>query len=494
MSKRTFGMLLVALLAIALIAAQCGGAATEAPTEPAPGAEATEAETPVAEATEAETPVVEATEAETPMAEATEAEGTEEIPQTGAEEQIGGSVTVLAVWGGEELDNFLAMVEPFEERTGVSVEFEGTRDLNAVLTTRLQGGNPPDLAGLPGPGQLREFARQGYLVPLNDVLDMQQMQEAYDPGFLDLATVNDDLYGIFIKASVKSLVWYSPSAFEQAGYEIPETWEELNQLEQQIIDDGSVPWCIGLESGAASGWPGTDWIEDIMLRTAGPETYDAWWQHEIPWTDDAIRNAWETWGTIVNDDQMVYGGQQFMLSTNFGEAPFPLFQDPPQCYMHRQASFITTFIQEQFPDLQPGQDFNFFQFPPIDEAQGNPLLVAGDLFGMFNDTPQARALMQYLVTAEAQSIWAERGGYLSANRNVDPGVYPDQLTQQIAQMLTEASAVRFDASDLMPEAVNNSFWTGVLDFVSDARELDEILQNIDRVAEDAYQQQEQQSQ
>ena len=418
-----------------------------------------------------------------------ETEVAEVIPPTATEEapeEIGGTVSVLAVWGGDELDNFRAMIAPFEERTGITVEYEGTRDLNAVLTTRIEGGNPPDLAGLPGPGQLREFAEAGHLVALNDVLDMDQMRSEYDEGFLKLATIDGNLYGIFIKAAVKSLVWYNPKAFEAAGYEVPSTWEELNALEDQIIADGSQPWCIGLESGAASGWPGTDWIEDIMLRTAGPDVYDQWWNHEIAWTDEAVRNAWETWGTVVNDQEMVYGGQPWVLSTNFGEAPYPMFEDPVKCYLHRQASFITSFITDQFPDLVAGEDYDFFQFPPIDPAQGQPLLVAGDLFGMFNDTPQSRALMQYLVTAEAQSIWAERGGFLSANKTVDPAVYPDQLTQQIGDMLTQATAVRFDASDLMPEAVNNAFWAGIMDFVSQPDTLNSILESIESAAQDAY--------
>lgn len=418
-----------------------------------------------------------------------ETEVAEVIPPTATEEapeEIGGTVSVLAVWGGDELDNFRAMIAPFEERTGITVEYEGTRDLNAVLTTRIEGGNPPDLAGLPGPGQLREFAEAGHLVALNDVFDMDQMRSEYDEGFLKLATIDGNLYGIFIKAAVKSLVWYNPKAFEAAGYEVPSTWEELNALEDQIIADGSQPWCIGLESGAASGWPGTDWIEDIMLRTAGPDVYDQWWNHEIAWTDEAVRNAWETWGTVVNDPEMVYGGQPWVLSTNFGEAPYPMFEDPVKCYLHRQASFITSFITDQFPDLVAGEDYDFFQFPPIDPAQGQPLLVAGDLFGMFNDTPQSRALMQYLVTAEAQSIWAERGGFLSANKTVDPAVYPDQLTQQIGDMLTQATAVRFDASDLMPEAVNNAFWAGIMDFVSQPDTLNSILESIESAAQDAY--------
>ncbi|HSO27383.1 MAG TPA: ABC transporter substrate-binding protein [Anaerolineales bacterium] len=475
------GLILSLLLVFVLAISAC---TTEAETTPTEAMIETEAPIVTEEMTEEPVMTEEMSEEPAMTEEMTEEPAMTEEP-TG-DEQIGGTVNVLAVWGGEELANFEAMIAPFEERTGIDVQYEGTRDLNAILTTRIQGGNPPDLAGLPGPGQLIEFARDGYLVPLNDVLDMSMMQDQYDEGFLNLATVDGQLYGIFIKAAVKSLVWYNTSAFEAAGYTVPTTWEELNSLEDQMIADGVTPWCIGLESGAASGWPGTDWIEDIMLRTAGPDTYDQWYTHEIPWTDPAVQNAWETWGTIVNDPEMVYGGAQNVLATNFGESPFPLFQDPPQCYMHRQASFITGFIGDQFPDLAPGEDYNFFVFPPIDEAQGEPLLVAGDLFGMFNDTPQARALMEYLVTAEAQSIWAERGGFLSANRTVDPNVYPDQLTQQIGEMLTEASAVRFDASDLMPEAVNNAFWSGILEFISNPDDLPTILENIETVAQDAY--------
>jgi alpha-glucoside transport system substrate-binding protein len=480
MSKRKFMILLVIPLIFTMVLSACG--AGEPDATPVPGTDGEElpptgVETPVEDEMATE-PVME----ETPVEEPTEP--MEETTPAGDGEQIGGTVSVLAVWGGSELDSFLAMVEPFEERTGITVEYEGTRDLNAVLTTRVQGGNPPDIAGLPGPGQLLQFAREGTLLPLDDAIDMGRLESQYDAGWIDLASYNDQLYGVFIKGAVKSLVWYRPDAFQEAGYEVPETWTALEELEQQMIADGNTPWCIGLESGAASGWPGTDWIEDIMLRTAGPEAYDQWWQHEIPWTDPAVRTAWEAFGQRAASDEMVYGGSQNVLSTPFGESPFPLFDDPPSCYMHRQASFIIDFIQEQFPDTTPGEDYDFFTLPGA-EGEAPPLLVAGDLFGMFNDTPQARALMEYLTTPEAQEIWAERGGHLSPNIEVDPAVYPDPVSRQIAESLANAE-VRFDASDLMPEAVNNAFWSGILNYVSDPESLDSVLENIESVAEGAY--------
>jgi alpha-glucoside transport system substrate-binding protein len=465
-------ILMTMSIVVAMLVAACGATPTPTPEPTEAMAEPTATEA-MAEPTEA-------------MAEPTEAMAETPPGMEGIPADIGGTVTVLAVWGGDEQESFMAMLQPLMDHTGIEVDYTGTRDINAVLTTRIEGGNPPDIAGLPGPGQMEAFAQEGHLVAVDQFLDMDRLQDTYDEGFLDQGRFEGQLYGFFLKASVKSLIWYSPTAFEAAGYEIPTTWQALNDLEQQIIDDGATPWCIGLESGAATGWPGTDWIEDIMLRTAGVDTYDQWWQHEIAWTSDPVRNAWETWGTVVNDPDMIYGGQPFVLSTNFGEAPFPMFDDEPGCYLHRQASFITGFITDQFPDAQAGTDYDFFPFPPIDEEHGNPLLIAGDLMGMFNDTPQSRAVAQWLVTPEAQTIWAERGAFLAPNREVDPSVYPNQLTQQIAEMLTQASAVRFDASDLMPEAVNNAFWSGIVDFVSAPDTLDSVLESIESAAADAY--------
>lgn len=399
---------------------------------------------------------------------------------------VAGTVTVLGVWGGSELDSFMAMVKPLEERDGVKVEFEGTRDLNAVLTTRIQGGNPPDVAVLPGPGQMAEFARAGRLVALDDVLDLSAMRDQYARSWIDLVTVDGKTYGVVVKAALKGLIWYNPKAFAAAGYQVPKTWDDLAALTDRIAGEGKTPWCIGLESGAASGWPATDWIEDILLRTAGPEVYDRWYRHEIPWTDPAVRNAWERFGKTAANPRYVYGGTQGVLATNFGESPFPLFTDPPGCYLHHQATFIQDFVQKQYPALKPVEDFDFFGFPPIDPSVPPAVEVAGDLVGMFRDTPQARRLIAYLTTPEAQAIWVRRGGALSPNRKVSLDQYPDPLSRRAAEILTAAEVARFDASDLMPEAVNAAFWKGTLDYVQNPQRLDDILQNLERIAQEAY--------
>ncbi len=401
-------------------------------------------------------------------------------------QKMGGTVTVLGVWGGSELESFLAMVKPFEDRTGVKVQFEGTRDLNAVLTARVQGGNPPDVAALPAPGQMAEFARTGKLVPLDTVLDMGAMRDEYAKSWIDLATVDGKVYGVFVKAALKGLVWYNPKAFAAAGYKVPTTWDEMLALTDRIASDGKTAWCIGLESGAASGWPATDWMEDIVLRTAGADVYDKWYRHEIAWTDPAVKRAWELFGKIATNPKYVYGGRQGVLATNFGESPFPLFTDPPGCYLHHQATFIQDFIQKQYPNLKPGEDFDFFAFPPIDPTLPKTVEIAGDLFGLFKDTPQARALIQHLTTPAAQAIWVRRGGTLSPNRKVSLEDYPDPLSRRAAQILTSADVARFDASDLMPEAVNAAFWKGTLDYVQNPARLDAILQNLERISQEVY--------
>jgi len=251
-------------------------------------------------------------------------------------------------------------------------------------------------------------------------------------------------------------------------------------------DSGTAPWCVALESGAASGWPATDWLEDIVLRQAGPSKYDEWHQGKLKWSSPEIKKAWQTWGEVVAQPGTAFGGKQFILSTNFGNGGDPMFRNPPGCFMHHQASFITDFFVKGNPNLKPVQDFAFFPFPDIDAKNAGALEVAGDLFGQFKDTPQARALMKYLTTAEAQSIWVKRGGALSPNKKVDLAQYPDEISRDSAKLLTGAKTARFDASDLMPDAMNKAFWKATLDYVNDPAKLDTILGELDRVQAESY--------
>jgi alpha-glucoside transport system substrate-binding protein len=398
-------------------------------------------------------------------------------------------ISFLTVWSGEdELPNWENMVAPFVEETGCTIEVESTRDLIPVLTTRVEAGNPPDIVGIPSFGAIRTFLEAGEVVPL-DFLDMERMQAQFGDVWIELGSVDGTLYGVFPRAAIKSLVWYSPPAFEAAGYTVPTTWEEMIALCDQIVDDGSACFSIGLESGAASGWPATDWIEDIMLRTNSLETYDAWVNHEIEWTSPEITRAWEVFGEIVGNEDYQFGGAAGTLSTNFGEAPCPLFTDPPGAYLHHQASFIQSFILDcpGGENLVTGEDFDFFLFPMIDEEFGNPGLGSADLFVAFNDNENIRALIEFLTQPEALAGWLEGGGSgIATNREFPLDLYPDALTRRSAEVLAAVDSFRFDASDLMPGDVNQAFWTGTLYFVVDTSTLGDILGTIEGIAVEAY--------
>ena len=400
--------------------------------------------------------------------------------------KIGGQVTMLAVWGGNELKIFNDMIKPFEQKTGVNVQYEGTRDLSAVLTTRVQAGNPPDVAGMPGLGQVTQFANQGKLVDLSQILNMSTMKKQYAQGWLNLGTVNGKLVAVFMKSSLKGLVWYDPKTFKAAGLTVPTTWTQMMNESKQIAAKGITPWTVGLESGSASGWPGADWIQEIMLKKYGPKVYNEWWQGKLKWTSPQVKSAFKTWGEIVANPKMTYGGSQYELSTNFGTAFNPVFQSPPKAYFHQQATFIQSFIQKDFPNLKPVTDFTFFPFPSINPQYAKSVQMAGSLVSAFNKTPQSAALVKYFTTPQAQAYWVKAADGISPNREVPLSDYPDALSKNAAKILTSASIAEFSADDLMPSQMENAFWSAIMNYVQNPSNLDSILQHLDQVQKSAY--------
>ena len=388
----------------------------------------------------------------------------------------GQSVTVIGTWGGTEQDAFMAMVKPWEDQTGATVKYTGTRDLNTVLTTGVASGVLPDLAGLPGPGQMNEWASS--LVDLSTVLDVNTYKSETAAPLVDLGTVNGKMVGVFIKTSIKGLIWYDPKVLDlSAG--APTTWDALQTVIANNKTKAAAPWCLGVESGAASGWPGTDWIEDFVLRQAGPDVYNQWWQGKIKWSDPAIKTAFQSFGQIVAQS---YGGATAVNATNFANAGDPLFKTPPGCLFLHQASFITGL--GAFPKMTSGTDYNFFPFPDINTQFTGAVEGAGDLFGMFHNTPAAASLMAYLVTAPAQDIWVKLGGAISANKNATD--YPDAISKRSADLLANAKVFVFDASDLMPTAMNNEFWADIVKYVQHPDQLDALLADLDKTQADAY--------
>lgn len=393
--------------------------------------------------------------------------------------KLGGSVTVIGTWSGSEQDAFLAMVKPFEDQTGVKVNYTGTRDLSAVLTTGVASGVLPDLAGLPDPGSMQQYVQAGKLQPLDSVLDISTYKNETAPALTALGTVNGKTYGVFIKSAVKGLIWYNPKIHDFSSSP-PATWSDLQNAISQYGSLAQAPWCLGVESGAASGWPATDWLEDLVLREAGPDVYNNWAAGKVQWTDPAIKQAWQDFGKVVAQS---YGGANTILTTNFANAGDPLFASgKPGCLFLHQASFITGL--GAFKSLKAGTDYNFFPFPDINSQYSGAVEGAGDLFGMFHNTPQAAALIKYLVTAPAQDIWVKIGGALSANKNATD--YPDDISKRSAQMLVNAKSFVFDASDLMPPAMQSAFYAGLLKYIKDPSTLDSVLNDLNTTQKDAY--------
>ena len=374
------------------------------------------------------------------------------------------TVTVLGVVVGDQQAKLEAALAPFEEETGIDVIYEGTDAFTTLLPVRVDSGDSPDVAMFPQPGLMKSLAEEGALVPVTEVISREELAQSYPESWIDISTVNDQIYGIWYRSAVKSLVWYVPEQFAKHGYETPKTWDEMIALSDRMVADGNSPWCLGMESGNASGWPGTDWIEEIMLRTAGPDYYDQWVAHEVPFNSPKVQQAFAYFGEIVRSPSYLWGGKVAALSIPWGDSPAGLFAEPPSCFMHRQGNFITSFFPD---DIVLGEDVDFFPTPDIDPQYDNALLVAGDIFSMLNDTPAARKLMAYLATPRPHEIWAEAGGFLSANKQVNLDVYPDEVSRKQAELLTSAEIVRFDASDAMPGAVGTgTFWSGMMDFVA----------------------------
>jgi len=396
-------------------------------------------------------------------------------------ELIGGTVSVLGPWGGEQTEQFKAVLAPFEGRTGITVNYTGSTDLTNLIRTGVESGTPPDIADLPSPGILREYAEAGSLLALDDILDASYKADT-SPGVVDIGVVGGKTYGIFFLGSIKGLIWYDPKVYAGGA---PTSWDDLvtkaTSAAAAVPGGETRPWCVAVGSDAATGWPATDWIEDFLLRQSGPDAYDQWVAGTLKWSSPEVRRAFEAYGSVVADDA-VYGGATTVLTTPFADGGNPLFTDPPGCLFHHQASWMSQLFMQQ-GGAQPG-DFDYYAFPDIDPAYSGSVVGAGDYMAVFHDTPQSRALIAYLATAEAQSIWVGLGGQLSGNKTVNN--YPDELLARSGEVLANARTFRFDGSDLMPQAMLQAFWVGVLDYTKDQSTLEEVLSKLDERQASAY--------
>ncbi|WP_299506322.1 ABC transporter substrate-binding protein [uncultured Roseobacter sp.] len=385
----------------------------------------------------------------------------------------GQTVEITGPWTGNEKEKVDKAFSYFTSATGATVNYSGSDSFEQDIVISARSGSAPNLAVFPQPGLAADMASQGLLTPLPEgTADWVKNNYAAGQSWVDLGTYTDadgadQMYGIFYRVDVKSLVWYSPEAFDEAGYDIPETMEELKELTDVIVEEGGTPWCIGLGSGAATGWPATDWVEEMMLRTQSPADYDAWVANEMKFDDPKVIEAIEEFGAFARNDDYVDGGASAVANTDFRDSPAGLFSIPPKCYMHRQASFIPAFFPE---GTTVGDDVDFFYFPAYESKDlGKPVLGAGTLFAITNPSDATNAFVEFLKTPIAHELWMAQGGFLTPHSGVNTETYAEESLKAQGDILLNATTFRFDASDLMPGEIGaGAFWTGMVDYTTGA--------------------------
>ena len=489
MKTNRIKLTLLSLLVLAsMLLAACGGAATtEAPAAPAPVEPAAPAPT---EAMPAATEVPAPTEA---PAAAVCPEGIYDFgdvtggPAGGfleravAGEFKGATITVDGTQTDPDDQKMKCGWAAFEKATGITVNYIGNKEFEARLSIAVDAGQAPDIADFPQPGALANYVKAGKIIDVNSFIPADYLKATYPQQWVDMATMQGPngpiSAGVWNRGFMKSLVWYPKKAFDASGYKVPQTWDEMLALSDQIVADGGTPWCVGIESQAATGWPATDWVEDVMLRTTSLENYDAWVAGTLKFDSPEVKNAFEVVGNIWFKDGYVYGGRDQIVTTFFGDSPAGLFTDPPNCFLHRQASFITSFFPE---GTKYGVDYDFFYLPPIDSQYGRPALGAADIYAMFNDRPEVRALLEYLTLPMSVSGFMNTGGALALQNGAKPEMYANPVDGDVGALLATATSFRFDGSDLMPGEVGaGSFWKGATDWASGAADLDTVLKEID---------------
>lgn len=381
----------------------------------------------------------------------------------------GQTLKMFGPWRGEDQVLVESMLAYFTAASGVKVEYSSSENYEQQIVIDTEAGSPPDIAILPQPGLIADLVKKGFVAPLGeDTRNWLAENYAAGDSWVGLGSYAGPdgasaLYAFPYKIDVKSLVWYSPDTFADAGYEVPQTMEDLKALTDKIVADGGTPWCIGLGSGGATGWPATDWVEDLMLRTQSPETYDKWVRHEIGFNDPAVVAAIDEFGAFARNDAYVAGGAAAVATTDFRDSPKGLFSSPPQCYMHRQASFIPSFFPE---GTKVGTDADFFYFPAYaGKDLGKPVLGAGTLAFITKDSEASRAFIEWLKTPIAHEVWMAQSGFLTPLKSANPETYGSDTTRKMGDILLNSTTFRFDGSDLMPGAVGaGTFWTGMVDY------------------------------
>ena len=402
-------------------------------------------------------------------------------------------ISVFGPWLGDEAEAFDAVLDDFTADTGIEVDYTGSSDFDGDLRQRIAGGlGLPDVAMIPQPALFAELIVLGVVEPLSE----QTVDAIVDNfGFTrnEIVAFEDQAYLAPYRNNVKSLVWYRPDVFEEQGWTIPETLDELGDFAAEVADteiDGTeiAPWCFTMEAGAATGWATTDWVEDLVLRRGGLEAYREWVSGVRPFDDAVIRDAFAEFDELVLAPGHVAGGTQRVLSTGVEEGSAPLFDDPPGCAMYKQASFATTWFPDDV-EIGPDGDVDFFVLPGVDADEAPPILVGGDGALRFSDRQEVADLMTFLVTTAGTEAWIDRGGFLSGRTSTDLDEY-DDVDRRFAELLIADGEQAFDASDSFLSEIREALLTQITTFVAEANyldtddEVDQLVEAVEEVRQD----------
>jgi alpha-glucoside transport system substrate-binding protein len=396
---------------------------------------------------------------------------------------VSGNVSITGVWTGDEQKSFQAVLDVCKQKyPNVTVKYNPSgNDTPTVLSTSVQGGNPPDLAAVSQPGLMKDFQKKGALQPLD--FAKSEISDNYPDDFVKLTTINGKIYGLIFKGANKSTVWYNVKSLNDAGVKPPTTWDDLIKDASTIKASGTTPFSVG----GADGWTLTDLFENIYLRQAGADMYDKLSTHTIKWTDPSVTKALTTMGQYLQSGDMV-GGTSGALQTDFPTSVSNVFSDSPKGSMVAEGDFVPGVVASSNP-LKPVDGYNVFAFPSVD-GSSESVVGGGDTVIMFKDTPASEAIIKCLATPEASEAWAKRGGFSSPNKNLDTSVYPDEITKTTASALATTKVFRFDMSDLQPAAFGGTVGQGEFkifqDFLKNPSDVNGVAQALETSAAKAY--------
>lgn len=377
-----------------------------------------------------------------------------------------GELSVYGPYVGREADVFGQVLAEFTEETGITVNYVGSASFDSDFDDRVTSGDLADVTILPQPALLASLVDEGVVGSLGPD-PTQEIIDTVGPEWAALVAPGGDAFGVPYRFVVKSIVWYRPDVFEESGYEVPTTMGQLAELSDRMIRNGHTPWCAGMDSSVSTGWWATDWIEDLVARRSGVDTYWSWASLETPFTDAAVVSAMEEFQEIMTAEGSVAGGRRAILNIRVEDAMDPMFEDEPGCLMHKQASFQPVWLPA---NVEVGDGtLDIFPLPGVTD-EGPPVILSGELAVATSDNPAASEFLLFLLSDAAFEPWRAIGGSLVARAERAPSEMVEHpLDRRLVEILEGAGAALFDGSDLMPVSVGSeAFFAGMIDLVAGA--------------------------